>query len=95
MERESPHTLVLYESPFRIHKLLVDALEVLGNRLAAVCIELTKQFEQIRRGTLEELCRHFQDKTVKGEITVVIAGSNPKFIFDQPSDAIEESGVDH
>jgi 16S rRNA (cytidine1402-2'-O)-methyltransferase len=86
MEKESPHTLILYESPFRIHKLLADALEVLGNRLAAVCIELTKQFEQVRRGTLEELIRHFEGKDVKGEVVLVIAGSNPKFSFDQPDD---------
>jgi 16S rRNA (cytidine1402-2'-O)-methyltransferase len=90
MEREAPHTLVFYESPFRIQKLLADALEVLGNRLAAVCIELTKQFEKIQRGTLQELCLHFRDKTVKGEITVVIAGSNPKFTFDQPEESDSE-----
>jgi len=90
MERESPHSLVFYESPFRIQKLLSDALEVLGNRLAAVCIELTKQFEKIQRGTLQELCLHFRDKTVKGEITVVIAGSNPKFTFDQPEESDSE-----
>jgi 16S rRNA (cytidine1402-2'-O)-methyltransferase len=89
MEKESPHTLVLYESPFRIHELLAAALETLGNRLSAVCLELTKQFEQVHRGTLEELCREFEGKKVKGEAVVVIAGSNPKFTFEQPSDAEE------
>jgi 16S rRNA (cytidine1402-2'-O)-methyltransferase len=87
MEKDSPHTIVFYESPFRIAKLLADALEVLGNRKAAVCLELTKQFERIKRGTLEELNRQFSNETVKGEITLVIAGNNPKFTFGQPEDA--------
>jgi 16S rRNA (cytidine1402-2'-O)-methyltransferase len=91
MDKNSPHTLILYESPFRIKKLLADALEVLGNRKAAVCLELTKQFERIRRGTLEELCKLFENETVKGEITVAIAGCNPKFTFDQPQDADAET----
>jgi 16S rRNA (cytidine1402-2'-O)-methyltransferase len=86
MEKDAPHTLVFYESPFRIAKLLADAREVLGNRMAAVCVELTKQFEKVHRGTLDELCRQFEGKSVKGEIAVVIAGSNPKFTFEQPED---------
>ena len=55
MDKELPHTLVYYESPFRLHKLLVDALEVLGDRRAAVCVELTKQFEKTHRGTSASL----------------------------------------
>ncbi len=94
MEKESPHTLILYESPFRIKKLLADALEVLGNRLAAVCFELTKQHERIRRGTLEELCRQLEEEAVRGEITVVVAGSNPKFTFDQPTEDDGEADAD-
>jgi 16S rRNA (cytidine1402-2'-O)-methyltransferase len=82
MEKDAPHTLVFYESPFRLAALLRDAREVLGNRQAAVCVELTKQFERVSRGTLEELCQEFGGKTVKGEVTVVIAGSNPKFTVD-------------
>jgi len=79
MERDMPHTLVFYESPFRVGKLLADALEVLGNRLAAVCIELTKKFEEVHRDYLEVLARRFSETPPKGEITVVIAGNNPKF----------------
>ncbi len=87
MEKDSPHTLVFYESPFRVRTLLADALEALGNRLAAVCVELTKRFERVHRGTLEALCREFDGRKVKGEVVVVIAGSNPKFTFEQPTDA--------
>ena len=65
-------------------KLLADAHEVLGNRLAAVCIELTKKFERIHRGPLAELAELFVDQKVKGEVTVVIAGNNPKFQVDKP-----------
>ena len=88
MEKDLPHTLVFYESPFRLQKLLVDALAVLGDRRAAVCVELTKQFEKIHRGTLSELAARFKDKVVRGEVTVVIAGNNPKFAADaDPADA--------
>jgi 16S rRNA (cytidine1402-2'-O)-methyltransferase len=80
MDKELPHTLVLYESPFRIGKLLADAYAVLGDRLAAVCVELTKKFEKTHRGYLKDLAEEFADKKVKGEVAVVIAGNNPKFL---------------
>jgi 16S rRNA (cytidine1402-2'-O)-methyltransferase len=79
MEKEVPHTLIFFESPHRIGVLLNDALTVLGNRMAAVCIDLTKMYEEIRKGYLEDLCLDFENKKTKGEITVVIAGNNPKF----------------
>jgi 16S rRNA (cytidine1402-2'-O)-methyltransferase len=79
-ERRARHTLVLFESPQRVGKLLADAHEVLGDREAAVCIELTKKFEEVDRGYLADLSERYADAKVKGEITVVIAGSNPKFM---------------
>lgn len=78
-DRDSPHTLVIFESPYRVGKLLVDALEVLGNRLAAICIELTKMYEEVHRGYLEDLVEEFRDAKLRGEVTIVIAGNNPKF----------------
>jgi 16S rRNA (cytidine1402-2'-O)-methyltransferase len=80
MDKDLPHTMIFYESPFRIGKLLADALTVFGDRRAAVCVELTKQFEKVHRGTLSRLAEMFADATVRGEITVVIAGNNPKFL---------------
>jgi 16S rRNA (cytidine1402-2'-O)-methyltransferase len=80
MERDLPHSLIFYESPFRIGPFLAQALLTLGDRRAAVCIELTKKFEKVRRGWLSELSAEFADARVKGEITVVIAGNNPKFM---------------
>jgi 16S rRNA (cytidine1402-2'-O)-methyltransferase len=79
LDAASPHTLVVFESPHRIGAFLQDALVVLGNRLAAVCIEMTKKYESVDRGFLQELAERYRGRMVKGEITVVIAGSNPKF----------------
>jgi len=69
---EAPTALVLFESPFRVAKILKIALECLGNREAAVCIELTKKFENIHRQRLDELIEYFQEKKIKGEVTIVI-----------------------
>lgn len=70
-----PRTIILYESPNRLVKLLEELLLIFGEaRHASVCRELTKMFEEIRRGTLKELYAYFKDKTVKGEIAVVIEG---------------------
>lgn len=82
-DRDLPHTLVFYESPFRLGKLLDDALAVLGDRRAAVCRELTKLHEEVVRGWLSELCGRFRDEKVKGEVTLVIAGNNPKFAREE------------
>jgi 16S rRNA (cytidine1402-2'-O)-methyltransferase len=66
-------TLAFYESPKRIAAMLRDAATVLGTgRQAAVCRELTKKFEEVRRGTLEELAANYAEKTPKGEIVVLI-----------------------
>ncbi len=80
LEKAAPHTLICFESPHRLRSLLQDALETLGDRSAAVCIDLTKMFEEIRRGYLKDLLVMFENKKIKGEVTVVIAGNHPKFI---------------
>jgi 16S rRNA (cytidine1402-2'-O)-methyltransferase len=72
-ELPSPHTLVLFESPHRLAGLLKDALQVFGERPACVCVELTKKFEEVRRGTLPELVEQLAERPVRGEVTVVIA----------------------
>ena len=75
----SEHTLVLYESPYRVGATLAAAFDALGDREAAVCIELTKLHERVSRGYLSDLAKEFADGKVKGEVAIVIAGSNPKF----------------
>ena len=77
-EAASPHTLVFSESPFRIGKTLAAAAEVLGARPAAVCLELTKKFERVERGTLPELAARFAGPPPKGEIAVVVGGLGRK-----------------
>lgn len=77
--KDVPGTLVFYESPRRLVEMLKDAAHVLGgNRQAVVCRELTKKFEEVQRGTLLELVDIFQERTIKGEIVVLIdrAGAN-------------------
>jgi len=66
-------TLIFYESPKRLGAMLRDAGAALGaERQAAVCRELTKKFEEVRRGTLEELAAAYQEKNPKGEIVVLV-----------------------
>ncbi|KIN63252.1 Ribosomal RNA small subunit methyltransferase I [Sulfitobacter noctilucicola] len=66
-------TLAFYESPKRLGAMLSDASAVLGgDRKAAVCRELTKKFEEVRRGTLAELAEHYTNTSTKGEIVVLI-----------------------
>jgi 16S rRNA (cytidine1402-2'-O)-methyltransferase len=73
-----PRTCVFFESPRRLAECLHDAVGELGEtRLAAVCRELTKVHEEIRRGSLAELAE-WADEGVLGEITVVLAGAEPK-----------------
>lgn len=67
-------TLVFYESPHRLEKTLDALLEVLGDRQAAVGRELTKVFEEVRRGALGTLLEAFRGKKVRGEITIAVAG---------------------
>lgn len=72
-------TFILYESPFRLVKLLQELKEHLGEeRQASVSRELTKLFEETRRGTLGELIAFYGSKPVKGEIVVVVQGTKNK-----------------
>ena len=71
--REVPGTLVFYESPKRVAAMLADAAEVLGaERKVAICRELTKKFEEIRRGTLGDMALELAQVTLKGEIVVAV-----------------------
>ena len=69
-------TLVIFESPNRIQKTLRDLLKVFGNRQIAIARELTKMHEEVIRSNLEELAN--QERKWRGELTLVIAGSNVK-----------------
>lgn len=72
-DRDSPYTLIYYESPFRLQRFLEDALEVFGDRPAAIAKELTKIYESVRRGRLSELLANLEENP-KGEYVVLVAG---------------------
>ena len=78
-DADKEHTLICFESPFRIAATLEAALDALGDREAAVCIELTKLHERVSRGYLSDLAAQFNGAKAKGEVALVIAGNNPKF----------------
>lgn len=72
---EEERTLIFYESPMRLVKTLEEFIQYFGaERECCVSRELTKMFEENKRGTLREVADHFKAKTVKGEIVIVVAG---------------------
>jgi len=72
-------TIVLYESPMRLVKTLEELAGYFGaDRQCCVSRELTKMYEENRRGSLTEVCEHFREKGVKGEIVIVIEGAPDK-----------------
>src|SRR5262249_40600637 len=75
LDETSPHTLVFYESPYRLKAFLEDALAVFGDRDATLANDLTKLFEAVHRGPLSGLRRLLDETEPRGEYTVVIAGA--------------------
>lgn len=72
---EEERTMVFYESPMRLVKTLEEMITYFGaERQCSVSRELTKMFEENKRGTLQEVAAYFKEKTVKGEIVIVVAG---------------------
>jgi 16S rRNA (cytidine1402-2'-O)-methyltransferase len=74
VDKNSPHTLIFYESPHRLKAFLEDAIKAFGDRRAALASELTKMYESVNRGTLSMLISSLDDDKLRGEYTVVIAG---------------------
>jgi 16S rRNA (cytidine1402-2'-O)-methyltransferase len=75
---EEKRTIILYESPHRIIRTLVDLKSVLGDRSVAVCRELTKKFEEIIRGNFSEVIEKLSQKSVKGEFVLIIKGKGQR-----------------
>ena len=73
---EEERTIILYESTYRIEKLLKELNEYMPDRLLVICRELTKKFEETWRGTASDILDNFPDKITKGEFTVVISPLN-------------------
>ncbi|MEZ5429147.1 MAG: 16S rRNA (cytidine(1402)-2'-O)-methyltransferase [Pyrinomonadaceae bacterium] len=99
--REIPATLVFYETPHRIGKSLIDCLEILGDRPAAVVRELTKLHEETITGNLKDLAERFSRENLKGEIVLVFdrhqnpksQTPNPKSLVDRVAE-LETEGLD-
>ena len=72
---EREETSVFFESPYRIMKTLAACAEIMPDRQLCVARELTKKFEEFRRGTAAELLAHYEAHPAKGEITLVISGA--------------------
>ena len=74
---EQNHTIIIYESPFRLQKTLEQLSEYLGaDRHASVSREISKVHEDTQRGTLAELIEHFKQQPAKGEIVIIVEGKN-------------------
>lgn len=74
---EETRTLIFYESPFRLVKALEQMAEQFGeNRTACVAREISKMFEEYKRGSLKELADYFTEHGVKGEIVIIVAGKS-------------------
>jgi 16S rRNA (cytidine1402-2'-O)-methyltransferase len=67
-------TLIFYESPHRVSATLTDLHSALGDRRAVLARELTKKFQEIRRGTLKNLSSEFSKTKIKGEVVLVLEG---------------------
>lgn len=74
--RTEQRTLVFYESPRRLAKSMADLLEVFGpQRRMALCRELTKTYEEVKRGNIGQICQFVQANPARGEIVLVVAGA--------------------
>jgi 16S rRNA (cytidine1402-2'-O)-methyltransferase len=74
---EEERTMIFYESPVRLVKTLEEFIQYFGaGRKCSVSRELSKMFEENKRGTLQEVAEYFKQKTVKGEIVIVVAGKD-------------------
>ena len=94
VDRDTPHTLIFYESPYRLLATLEDALGVYGDRQAAVANDLTKRFEALERGPLSALLTRLRPAKLRGEYTLVIAGKGYRLDQQGPADDADEEDRD-
>ncbi len=87
--REDSRTLIFFESPHRLKAALADLLEVMGERPASVSRELTKKFEETRRGTLGSLLAWVEAKPPRGEFVLVVGGAKEIGDAKEVGDAME------
>ncbi len=74
--KNEERTIILYESPYRVKALLEDMLEIFGERNIAVCRELTKKYEEVFRGSINESIDRFTQDEPKGEFVIIVKGTD-------------------
>ena len=79
--KELDNTIILFESPYRLEKTLNQLLEHLGNRSVVVGRELTKLYEEVIRGNLNDIIVHFSKSKIKGEIVIMIGKDDDRINF--------------
>lgn len=77
------YTMIFYEAPHRITKTLEEMLEILGNRKISISREITKKFEEVYRGTIQDVIE--ETKEIKGEIVIVVSGNKEEISYDDLS----------
>ena len=92
--RNSKESLIFYESPHRLISTLNLLHTELGNRKIAVCRELTKLHEEIRRGSLEEVINYFSERSIKGEFVLVVEGKQQEEIDRENKEKWEELSIE-
>lgn len=94
--KNDTRTLIFHEAPHKLLRTLKDMLEVFGNRRIALCRELTKMFEEIKRTTLSEAVEFYENNPPKGEFVLVIEGEKrEKLIEDMAKEYDDISIEDH
>jgi 16S rRNA (cytidine1402-2'-O)-methyltransferase len=91
IDKTSPHTLIFYESMYRLAPFLTDALAVFGDRPAALANDLTKYFESVTRGPLSSLLETITQTQPKGEYIIVIAGAGKNPVLTEKAGEEEEA----
>ncbi len=93
IEKET-RTVIFYEAPHRLKNTLKDILNHAGNRQAACVREITKKFEEVKKGTLEELFEYYSNNEPKGEFVIVLAGADINEIKKEEISAWEKISVE-
>jgi len=87
------NTLIFYEAPHKLNTTLNDLYIILGNRRIAIGRELTKKFEEIKRGMLSKIISEITPREIKGELTIVLEGQKEK--KNEPTFPIDDSKIEN